>query len=199
MASQLEIYKMAAAYMKSGATITATSDNTAVCNALNNFFTFTRDWLLTQDAWRFATKRVVLSTPTTAPVFGWTYAYALPSDFLFPIKVIGDTPYLIENGTLVSNDDEVSLVYIYQHTTYSTYPNWYAKLLALALAREASSVVTQSDTVLQGLERAYQTELQEAKYINSLMGFHDNIRLDAMDNTRTTGNIDSIGTGAVFE
>lgn len=197
MATQLEIYKMAAAYMKSGATISSTSDNTPVVNALNMFFTFTRDWLLTQDLWRFAIKRVTLSTPTTSPVFGWTYAYTLPNDFLMPVKVIGDEPYLIENGTLVSNAASVQLVYMYQHTTYTAYPNWYAKLLALALAKEAAMVVTQSDTVLGGIEQKFRSDLNEARYVNSLMGYSDNIRIEGLQNVKSTGNIDL--SSGVFE
>jgi len=197
MATQLEIYKMAAAYMKSGATISSTSDNTPVVNALNMFFTFTRDWLLTQDLWRFAIKRVTLDTPTTSPVFGWTYAYTLPNDFLMPVKVIGDEPYLIENGTLVSNAASVQLVYMYQHTTYTAYPNWYAKLLALALAKEAAMVVTQSDTVLGGIEQKFRSDLNEARYVNSLMGYSDNIRIDGLEDTKSTGNV-NLSSG-VFE
>ncbi len=178
--------------MKSGATITSTSDNTAVVNALNLFWDFTRDWLLTQDIWRFAIKRVQLTTETTAPVFGWTYAKALPSDFLMPVKVIGDYPYLIEGSTLVSNTDTVDLIYIYNNHAVTDYPNWFAKLLALALAREAAMVVTQSDTVLQGLDQKFRMELNEARYVNSLMGYSDNLRIDGLDNIRSTGNIDMI-------
>lgn len=83
------------------------------------------------------------------PLFDWDYQFALPSDLIRVNKINGlggneedSTPHEIEGGVLMCDQDELDLTYVYQHTTYSTWPqyfiNAFAFLLASNIAQELS-------------------------------------------------------------
>lgn len=82
-----------------------------------------------------------------APLFGWDYKYPLPADCIRVNKINGhegneedSSPYAVEAGTLLCNDDSILLSYIYQHVTYAAWPqefiNAFAALLASYIATE---------------------------------------------------------------
>jgi hypothetical protein len=114
------------------------------------------DWYVTViDANTFDLQNSVFSGTHTsgtgswilAPLFGWDYSYALPTDLIRVNKINGfegneedSSPYAVEAGTLLCNDDSILLSYIYQHVTYSVWPqefiNAFAALLASYIATE---------------------------------------------------------------
>lgn len=59
--------------------LSGTDTTSVLCNL---WFATTRDQLLQEHTWDFATKRAALVPNTTEPVFGYAYSYDLPSDFL---------------------------------------------------------------------------------------------------------------------
>lgn len=82
-----------------------------------------------------------------APLFGWDYQYSLPSNCMRVNKINGlegneedSIPYEVEAGVLMCDDTELDLSYVYQHTTYATWPqefiNAFAALLASYIAPE---------------------------------------------------------------
>ena len=82
-----------------------------------------------------------------APLHGWGYRHAIPSDCLRVVRVNGEdgneedsAPYAIEAGYILSDDIELELTYVYQHTTVTTWTqdfiNAYAFLLASYIAPE---------------------------------------------------------------
>lgn len=72
----------------------------------------TRDALLCEYSWRFATIRVALAVHTDVPVFGYAYKFTLPGDCLRVQGVHDKTiKYTIESGFLLSDSEEISIVY----------------------------------------------------------------------------------------
>lgn len=62
--------------------ITALSDPSKAARTITANYDSIRDALLRSYRWKFAMKRVQLVADTDAPLFGFDYAYTLPSDFL---------------------------------------------------------------------------------------------------------------------
>lgn len=110
-----------------------------------------RDAMLQSYPWNFAIKRAVLAQ-TTAPSWGWDYAYMLPTDCLSPLEIKDDPDYVVENGKILTNtSDAVYLRYISRITGVSEFSPLFRQLLSCRLAFEACEELTQSDSKKQGL------------------------------------------------
>lgn len=104
-----------------------------------------RQETLRSHAWNFAMKRVQLSPDLdNTPLFGFTHAYALPSDWLRYIgryddlgTRVSEDDYDIEGRYLLLNGEDsesVNLRYIYDHVTVSEMDPLFRGLFALNLA-----------------------------------------------------------------
>lgn len=76
-----------------------------------------------------------------APLFGWDYRHLLPTDCLRVINVNGfeanendSVPYAVEAGYLLTNEDEVTLRYVYKNETTTTWSQHFINSFALLLA-----------------------------------------------------------------
>ncbi len=82
--------------------LTESSKPARLCN---RYFEQSRDELCRAYDWNFASSRVVLAQLSEEPLFGWDFAYALPSDFLMLRDKETYGLYRIEDGKLLSNLD----------------------------------------------------------------------------------------------
>lgn len=88
MSSKVEIANRAAT--KLGADrILALTDENKVARTLNSLFESVKESELREHNWNFATKRASLAASTTAPVWGFAYAYPLPAKFLKLLDIDG--------------------------------------------------------------------------------------------------------------
>jgi hypothetical protein len=135
-------------------TIDSLTEPTAQAQAVNPVYAATRDSLLEQYPWRFATRRQVLST-TSLTRLGWTYVYALPTDCLTPLYLNQGTHPTLPGGRIpfeVELDDKatsqvlvtdwggtgvtVELVYVAQLPVPALWPATFAQAVAWQLAVE---------------------------------------------------------------
>ncbi len=143
--------------------ITGIDQGTTNANHCRVFYPPLRRSLLRACFWNFAIKRVQLASLPTPPLFEFTYAYALPGDYLRLKNYAGADPnanaimvweyprvryrpiYKIEGQTLVSNDAQVYIEYITDVTNpnywtadfYQAVSTWLASKLAMALLKDA--------------------------------------------------------------
>jgi hypothetical protein len=109
----------------------------------------TRRAVLESHPWNFAIKRVQLTPLASAPAFGYSYAYALPPDFI-RLLTIGDdaggqiTPtalYQLEGFQLLTGSEfsvdssgTQNLRYIFDATNVNQFPPLFIEILAIELA-----------------------------------------------------------------
>lgn len=99
-----------------------------------------RQTLLRDHRWHFAGKRTKLTTEATAPAFGWTNAYALPSDCLRVRTAngreagTGEANWTIEARQILTNDTDVELVYTADITDFTLWPASFCDACSLLLA-----------------------------------------------------------------
>jgi len=140
--------------------IGAISDGSINANFCLTFYPALRDSLLRMHHWNFATGRAHLSASVTPPLFEFSLAYPLPSDFLkmreyngAPINPTGLTlwegqwaqRYTIEGQELLTNDTDVYIVYtkrvtdpnIWDALFYQVCAGWLASKLANAIPKDA--------------------------------------------------------------
>lgn len=113
-----------------------------------------------------------------APLFGWDYRFALPSDFIRVNKLNGlegndedSIPYAVEAGVLLCNDDEVTISYVYQHTTYASWPQEFINAFACLLASYIAPELAVSSSKGMEMRKQYEGMISpQAKHRDSRQG-----------------------------
>lgn len=78
----------------------------------------------------------------------WSYIYSIPSDCLRVLE-INDNPDIaweVNDIGLLTDEDDVSIVYIQEHTTVSQYPSNFVNALAAKIAAELAMAITGSES-----------------------------------------------------
>ena len=127
--------------------------------------------LLRRGNWNFALKRAAL-VATTDPVFGWSDAYTLPSDFIKAVSAHphddddARTPYKIEGGTgsatLVANSSTIWLRYIFDVTDVGMMPPDFRDALSWLLAWKMALAGVESTKLASELKVDYKSALAVA-------------------------------------
>lgn len=142
--------------------ITSLDEDTAAARACALHYSLTRDEMLRSHRWNFATKRAELSRLADAPLFGWEYAYQLPSDFLRALEVneseAGDfisEEWKIEGHNLLTDAEEVQLIYIAQVVDEGLFDSLFVQAFALKLAVVLSETIHGTTGKTAELMQAY--------------------------------------------
>jgi len=161
MASEVEICNAALAKIGERPIVSLTQANSAAATHCLTRYTVARDYLLRQHDWNFALKRTALARLSTAPAFGWSYAYQLPAD-LIRISGIWDNAggdgafdYRIEGGLVVTDAEAVYLLHVAQVTDANAMPIDFREALAVKLAAELAILLPQSRELSSQLEQQF--------------------------------------------
>ncbi len=177
MASQTDICNQA--LTKIGAErIVAITDDTKSARALNAIWDLKRDAELAAHPWTFSIGRAQLPASATAPDFGWSYAYPLPSDYLAMVEVgenydfyIGDPNplFAFEGGSILTDQTSpLNIRYIKRITNCGLYPALFAEALACRLAAELCEAMTQSGPKRELAWNEYKRAIREARRMNAI-------------------------------
>lgn len=145
--------------------------------------------LLRETAWNFAIKRVTLAPDSTAPVFGFTHKFLLPSDFVrfltrhdsegFNLRgssTFNDfflESYQIEDGFLLMNADTSSgsatlnLRYIFDHLIVAQWDSHFTDLVVHQLAIKLAPNFQGSEARIRELKQEIQDIRARATAVDS--------------------------------
>ena len=147
-------------------------------NAVNDFYTETRDDLLRSHNWNFATKRIKLARESVAPAFRYDHAYRLPADWIRTVSVhnndagTGVIEFKEENqdnqNVLVSSADDIYLRYIARITDPNRMPADFQRSLSRLLAAAMAIDLTSSNTVRREVEEEAAGLVRRAKSTDSM-------------------------------
>jgi hypothetical protein len=159
-------------------------DDTKPAREINAIFALRRDSMLRAYNWNFAMERTTLPALSTAPSWGYSIAYQLPSDCLRVVQVndiwhipglmdfIGgpdDEPYKIEGRTIVSDiAAPLKLRYIKRNVNYGEYDATFVEVLAIDLAFHTCTAITGSGTEKDSLRQDKRDALKEAVRANAI-------------------------------
>lgn len=132
------------------------SDGSVEAGHCKRFFALARRGLLEKGVWTFAKTRATLALLSTNPSTRWAFAYSLPSDCLRPLRVLtagvttvfqlynpnigvlpneeDSAPYEIENGVLLTNEEDATLIYLRDVTDTTTWTPTFDEAFAMLLA-----------------------------------------------------------------
>jgi hypothetical protein len=141
-------------------------------------------------------RRAELARETTAPLFGYAYQYALPSDpyclrvlqfsngsMTYPydnIRSNNNTPaFIIEGRKLLTDDGTAKIKYVARVTDPQQYDAGLIEVLASRLASEIAYAITGSTTVRQIAAADYERKLKDATFQDATEGAPE--RIEASD------------------
>lgn len=148
--------------------ITSLEDGSKSANLCNRNWSIIRDQVLRDHPWNFAVKRAILAADTTAPVWGFSYKFPLPADWLRLIEVrdLSTGEYQVEGRAILANDSALYVRYIYQVTDPNQYDALFVDAVATRLAFELCEALTQSNTKKELMWNEYQDSLTRARLVD---------------------------------
>ncbi len=173
MASEVGICNSALTKIGAGRVV-ALDDGSKNANACAELYPKLRDDLLRRHVWNFACVRLKLARLAAAPVFGYAYAYQLPSDWLRTVAVYEDdaaaalADYRIEGRTILSSAEALYLLYIRAVTDPNDMPSDFREALACLLACDLSVPIAQSWSLRQEMGDAFRDAVARAKSVDAV-------------------------------
>ena len=154
--------------------ITSLTQDTPNARSCNFAYEPIRDAELRSHTWSSAVKRAQLAEDSTAPIFGKTARFALPSDFirllpLDPEQNENTIDYQIESGFIYTNySAPLNIRYIYRLTDVNTMDSLMREALSMRLAMKLCEEVTQSNTKKDLISLDYKNLIREARKVNAI-------------------------------
>lgn len=140
---------------------------------------------LRANPWNFAIKRAQLAADTTAPLFGPSYRFPLPSDCLRVLVPKNPCPdWNVEGRAVVSTDTSpLEIRYVRDETDPTVFDAMFCELLAYRIALAINIDLSDSTAKQQMLAQAYKAALIEARKVDAL----ESVPEQAADSSWITG------------
>jgi len=159
------------------------TDSVGSAGIAGDVLSFERDELMRSGAWNFAITRIKLAQLATLPAFGWSFAYALPSDFERVISVhdnadgTGVVPYKIESiqqsdgsyiNVIASDASDIYLRYCRQITDPNLMTASFRQVLILRMAKIFAISIAKSNPLYQALDAEEQRAYRRARSVDGI-------------------------------
>lgn len=176
--SPVDICSLALDILKQGAIQSITPPTTTSEKIAARWYDMSRQEALAEHPWKFAIKRAIWTPDATAPVFGYTYAYNVPADYIRLISVgddyLGDLSRAreVENGQILltagtaSDGTSVQIRYVYDFTNVALMPPLFIKYLVLKLALNMANKFSIGSTARKDIFEEFGLVQAEAKAVN---------------------------------
>ena len=180
------------------ANITALTENSKEARLCNGNFDDVRDAVLRSHPWNVAITRKNLAADSTAPAFGFSFQFTLPTD-PFCLRVLSfwnsnvnnevaaydsNVMFKIEGRKILSNEDTCNIIYIGRVTDTEQYDSLLNKAISARLAAEIAYNITGSNSVASNMLTIYEARLKEAKGVDSMEGYPEQPQADDFTNIR---------------
>ena len=148
--------------------LTEDSKNARLCNSR---FTQVRDGVFRSHPWNCLQKRIELAQDSTAPAWGFKYAYTLPADCLRLLRILDyDSNYKVEGRKILSDTETMKILYVSRVTDPNEYDESLRETLSSALSADIAFAVTSNNTTATNMYNLFQDKLKDARFIDSTEG-----------------------------
>ncbi|MCR9238755.1 MAG: hypothetical protein NXI17_18975 [Alphaproteobacteria bacterium] len=180
--AEIDIWNMALDMLHE-APVSSPSEDTSVRLWFSRNFGQTRDSEMRKFAWNFALVRVQLAASVEVPAWRWRYKYELPGDCLRMMALRQDgalngtlIPYELEGEAILTDAiAPLKLRYIKRVTTTGLWDTLFVDVVAAKLAAKMAHWLTGKSSYAQIAEQTYQQTLREARRIDALEQFQEDL------------------------
>jgi len=169
-----EIANLALAEIGDLFNISSIDEQTPQAAICKRFYDSTRDAMLRAHPWGFSRHPATLSRLSDAPLFGWDYAYQLPSDYLRLIRFndlevqYAEDDYEIVSGKILWTDaGTAQIIYSRKIIDPNLFDALFVEAFALKLAVRISTKLTKDQGLQESLMQRYRAALGEAKRVDA--------------------------------
>ena len=190
MASNVEICNLALTMIGCDKIAALTDDNSRA-RACNAVFEMVRDNLLVEHPWNFAIKRADLARLAEVTESNWDYFYQLPTDYIRVIKMTyDDYEFAIEDGKLATDEESVTIQYIYRVTNPGSFSKSFSYALSFSIALHICYTLSHDLNLLGLLQKQWPLVLANAKATDSQEGTTQELMQDTWGDSRNGGTTD---------
>ncbi len=150
--------------------VASESDTSQALQLALSSYDFSKDEVLRDYSWSFATVYKILALSNESPEFGYDYAYHLPPDCIQILDLRADGNlemkqeyFSIVGDKVYANTNQAHVRYISNAMLVSTYPSDFCAALALKIASDISLLTSQNASLPQALMQEYEFILHRAK------------------------------------
>ena len=156
-------------------TITDLSEGTKNAEYCGRFLPEAIEYVLGQWDFKFARRRQRLAMNAEQPAFGWKYQFNYPMDCIRLVKVLDgaveNVPYQAENGKILTDADEIYLVYIARPDDPNHLPQSVRKAISTHLAYLLTTPLTSNEQLIALIAAESQAAVELAKKEDAQMNF----------------------------
>ena len=172
--------------------ITSLTDDTERARLCNSFYTDTRDAVLRLHPWNFAITRTSLAKLSTAPAYGFSNQFSLPTS-PYCLRVLSmeyeDYIFKVENvathgRVLLTDEATANILYVARITDTNLFDAMFVDVLTQKLAVDLAYPVTNSTTLQTQMQKVFEKKLSEARSIDGQEGFIDDLVSDTFTDFR---------------
>jgi hypothetical protein len=172
------------------APIVSLTDGTTSANLCNTLIDDLSYRVMVQGSWTTTIFRAELAQAATAPEFGYTYAYQLPTSpkCLKALDIDGDplVDYKIEGDKLLTNETEVFLRYIGVPASTEDYGPLLTEAIEVLLASYLAYPITANKELAAGLKKEYEVLVINSLSIDGQQGTRDQLLISDLTLIRVT-------------
>ena len=154
-------------------TINSLTEDSVAARIVNQRYVFVRDAVFRSHPWNCLVRRASLAQNSTAPTWGYTYAYNLPTD-PYCLRVLRleklDLDYKVEGRTIVSDEQTMKIKFIARVTDPNEYDTLLVESIAARLAADICYGITNSNALVANMVALYESKLKEARFVDSTEG-----------------------------
>ena len=148
--------------------LTEDSKNARLCNSR---YTQVRDALFRTHPWNCLQKRIQIAADSTAPAWGFSYAYTLPADCLRLLKILDyDSNYKVEGRKILSNTSSMKILYVGRVTDPNEYDELLRETLSASLGADIAFGVTSNNQTATNMYNLFKEKLRDARFVDSTEG-----------------------------
>ena len=154
-------------------TINSLTEDSVAARIVNQRYVFVRDAVFRSHPWNCLVRRASLAQNSTAPTWGYTYAYNLPTD-PYCLRVLRleklDLDYKVEGRTIVSDELTMKIKFIARVTDPNEYDTLLVESIAARLAADICYGITNSNALVANMVALYESKLKEARFVDATEG-----------------------------
>lgn len=168
---------------------------------MKSFYYNARDMVLEDANWTFATKRFIPALSSSAPPFGWTHAFPIPSDIMRVTAVLRQSftvgyfyssgfpeeyrvPHVVEGNEILCNESPIYCLGIRRMDDEGGYSPLFVEAFTALLAFKAALPIAQSAQTQVTMHGLYNDLVAKAKTRDGMQNTTRRIQNNALRYSR---------------